>query len=153
MYKFSEFCHKVYQNVFFIILTILNAGAILLHNKLIENLDRPAGVSEALKFYFSHLSEYFGAMLVGLLAFAISILLIIVCSISIFNIATDNYDEDDDIYRSKKSKIIEVIIKGIISISLVVVDSIFAGYTFLLLFTLVIIVAIVGVIIWALNNK
>jgi hypothetical protein len=139
MSDFSEKLEKCYSTIVFTILTILCVGCALFQKYLIRDLKLPAGIPQAVAFYFKHCGEYFGAVIVGLIAWFIAVLLLVTLFVTFFGRKLDDFEFE-------KKDYIELAIKAVVVAGLFAVDILFATYTFFLLFVLLLI-GIFGLII------
>lgn len=130
MNKHIKFFKNISDTNKFYVLSFLQVVSIIGYLFLIQGLQKPGGLKEALIFMVTIPAEYFPCLLLGIVSLVLNfILLISLCTRIplIEELIEDNYYIYDDYEKISKSK---VIIDLIIVISLLVLNIIFLKFLF-----------------------
>ena len=107
------------------------------YQKCIVELQKPAGFVEALTFFFRRPSDYFAALLMGVLLHAICLIVVVICILYFIGVVADRFDITP-----------VFIINIVMSITMSILNMYYAKYVM----SLVLVVFAIGVVAWLWAN-
>ncbi len=113
--NFGRAIEVLSNTILFTILAVIDGLLTFLYFNSSKNLVKPSGLVEAIQFLFQHAEDYASSLFSGTIAFALTIIIVIV---AIINLLKSVFSDSDD------SKIIAVL-KVVAAIILIVTTSIF----------------------------